>query len=352
MMQYCINHRDLHSFCQAVFVSLGVSEFDACITADNLIEAELRGVKSHGVARVREYADSLAQALFRPEPHIRITKETAATLAIDGDFALGAVSGTFAMQRCIAKAKEAGIAFATVKRGRHFGIAGFYAMMALPEDMIGIALCNSNPNMSVYGGTSRVLGTNPICIAVPSQERYPLVFDAATSNAAFNRIKNAALEGQAIPADWALDRNGNPTTDAKEALIGGVVPFGGYKGSGLAIMVQVLSGVLSGAFLAATKNYDGSIKDGVGFFLGAISIEAFLQKEEFKEGVDALIDSLKASRHADKVNKIYMPGELEFLRKEENLSRGLILSEAVFHDLPWVREAYKVSHALTSREVF
>lgn len=130
-----------------------------------------------------------------------------------------------AMKKCLEKAKTSGTAFATVSRGRHFGIAAFYAMMALEQDMIGITLCNSDYNMNVYGGTSRVLGTNPICIAVPASQRYPLVFDAATSQVAFNRIKNAALEGRDIPTGWALDREGKPTTNDQETLVGGRSPL-------------------------------------------------------------------------------------------------------------------------------
>lgn len=330
---------------------MGVSDEHAAIVADNLVEAELREVKSHGIARVKDYADSLSAKKFNAIPNIRIVRENISTIAVDGDYGLGAVSGKFAMEKCLDKAEKSGAAFATVGRGRHFGIAGFYAMMALERDMIGIALCNSDHNMNVYGGTSRVLGTNPICIAAPAAKRYPLVFDAATSQVAFNRIKNAALEGREIPQGWALDSEGKPTTDAKEALVGGVVHFGGYKGSGLAVMVQVLSGILSSAFLSAVQDREGITRDGVGFFLGAIHIGSFLEVAVFKQGVDEFIDYLKASRPDSSLEAIYMPGELEFLRKEKNLQQGVEISESILQDLIGVREKYGIQQGLEARPV-
>lgn len=346
MKSYRISHTELNQFCRNVFRSFGIAEKDAATVADNLVGAELRGIRSHGIARVKDYAERLAEKSFNAEPKIRVIQENISTIAIDGDYGLEAVSGKYAMEKCIEKAERSGVGFATVSRGRHFGFAGFYAMMALQRDMIGITLCNSDHNMNVYGGTSRVLGTNPICIAVPAAERYPLVFDAATSEAAFNRIKNAALEGSEIPKGWALDSEGNPTTNAREALVGGVVHFGGYKGSGLAIMVQVLSGILSSAFLAATKDSEGKTKDAVGFFFGAIHIDSFLAPAVFKQGVDDLIQALKASRPDKNMEAIYMPGELEYLREEQNRTHGLKISEAIFQDLVSVQTKYNIQHNL------
>lgn len=348
MNQYRVPHQDLKAFCRKVFLAFGVAEEAAQTVADNLVEAELREVKSHGVARVKGYAESLETKLFNAQPNIKIVRESASTLTIDGDFGLGAVIGKWAMEHCLEKAEKTGAAFAAVSKGRHFGIAGFYAMMALKRDMIGLAFCNSDYNMNVYGGTSRVLGTNPICIAVPAYKRYPLVFDAATSQAAFNKIRNAALEDRPIPAGWALGPDGKPTTDAKEALIGGVVHFGGYKGSGLAVMVQVLSGILSSAFLSATKDLDGKTKDSVGFFLGAIRIADFLPVDTFKQGVDDFIDHLKSSRIDENIGTIYMPGELEFLHKEENCRTGVKISQAVFDDLLSVQQKYNIRQPLNA----
>jgi LDH2 family malate/lactate/ureidoglycolate dehydrogenase len=342
MTFYKVSPNSLNLFCQELFGSFGVDEKAAQTVADNLVEAELRGVKSHGIARVKGYAENLATKQFNATPNIKILREDLSTLAVDGDFGLGAVTGTWTMKKCLEKAEKTGACFATVGRGRHFGMSAFYAMMALERDMIGITLCNSDYNMNVYGGTSRVLGTNPICIAVPANQRYPLVFDAATSKVAFNRIRNAALERKEIPIGWGLDREGNETTDAKEALIGGVVHFGSYKGSGLAVMVQVLSGILSSAFLSATKDSNGKVSNGVGFFFGAINISSFLDIDLFKQGIDDFIDHLKASRPDKKLDAIYMPGELEYLRKEKNLHHGVKISEAILQELLSVRKKYGI----------
>lgn len=346
MKQYRICHKTLHTYCREVFATLGLAEHAAGTVADNLLEAELRGVKSHGVAKIKEYANSLESGRFNKRPDIKIVRESAATLAIDGDFGMGAVTGKWAMEKCLEKAAQTGMAFATVGKGRHFGMAAFYSMMALPRDMIGIALCNSGSIMAVYGGTSRVLGTNPISIAVPASNRYPLVFDAATSQAAFNKIIVANLEGRTIPNGWAVDKDGNATTNAGEALLGSVLPFGGYKGSGLAIMVQVLSGVLSGAFQSVQEDGYGNGRAGVGFFLGAIRIDSFLDTAAFKEQIDKTIDDLKASRRSNDQQAIYMPGELEYIRKEASVTQGVEISEAVYRELIEVREKYRIDAEL------
>lgn len=346
MSIYKIEAKNLQMFCQNVFETLGLDRTSAQTVAENLLEAELRGVKSHGIARIKGYVHSLTAGEYNTVPNIRILRQNSAVLAIDGDWAMGAVSGKWAMQHCIAKANKAGAGFATVGKGRHFGIAAYYAMMALQEDMIGIALCNSEYNMNVYGGTTRVLGTNPICIAVPAQLHYPLVFDAATSQVAFNRIKNAALEGTAIPEGWALDSHGRPTTDAQEALIGGVVHFGGYKGSGLAVMVQVLSGILSSAFQSAAVDGSDNNANGVGFFFGAIRIADFLDTATFKQGVDSFIDQLKKSRLDENIQALHMPGEIEYLKKAEHLKNGIIISPAILEELLEVQQLYEIAYKL------
>jgi len=340
MKHYRVKPGNLKAFCREVFMTLGVDHQASHTVTDNLVEAELRGVKSHGITKLKEYTASIEQEIFNIRPNIKIVQEANSTLAIDGDFGLGAVTGKWAMEKCLDKAKATGIAFATVAKGRHFGMAAFYSMMALEHDMIGIALCNSGNIMAVHGGTSRVLGTNPISIAVPAHKQYPLVFDAATSQAAFNRVIVANLENRDIPAGWAIDKAGKPTVKASDALQGAVLPFGGYKGSGLAIMVQVLSGVLSSAFRTAVATEDGRGKDGVGFFLGAFRIADFLEVDVFRQGIDALITDLKASRRNEDTPVIYMPGELEFLRKEENVQIGVEISSAVLEDLLAVQRKY------------
>jgi LDH2 family malate/lactate/ureidoglycolate dehydrogenase len=225
-------------------------------------------------------------------------------------------------------------------------MAAFYSMMALEHNMIGIALCNSGSMMTVHGGISRVLGTNPISIAVPANEKYPLVFDAATSQAAYNRIVVANQEGRDIPEGWAIDKEGKSTVKAGDALLGAVLPVGGYKGSGLAVMVNVLSGVLSSALLGAQTENASGLNKGVGFFLGAIRIADFLDVAAFKLAIDKMIEELKASRHDEKTQTIYMPGELEYLRRDENVKQGVEISEVVLNDLIEVQRKYGIKSPL------
>lgn len=327
----------LASLVRSLFRQAGLNEEHAELVAQNLCLAELRGVYSHGVSKVKPYIHSIENGTYNPYPVISVLRESGSTLLLDGDFAPGAVSGTAAMELCLNKAAKSGFACAAVTRGRHFGMAAFYAMMALERSMIGIAVCNSGKIMAPYGGTSRVLGTNPICIAVPSGKDFPFVFDAATSEAAFNKIIVAGLEGRSIPPGWALDKEGRPTFDAKEALEGMVIPFGGYKGSGLAIMVHVLSGLLGHA-AAGAGVYD-SVKDGngdvggVGFFFCALDVGRFQPLGDFTRQVDAFIDEIKGARRLKPEQEIYVPGELEHSRRAKHLAQGVELGEAVYGEL-------------------
>lgn len=348
MADFRLDSEKLAEFCIEIFEKLGISEAEARTVADNLIEAQLRGVQSHGIAKVINYADYIEKGTFNTKPDIKVLRESPSTIAIDGDHGMGAVLGKFAMEKCIEKAKISGIASATVSKGSHFGMAGFYAMMALKENMIGIALCNSGNVMTIYGGTSRALGTNPISIAVPANEKYPVVFDAATSEAAFNKIRIANTEGRDIPAGWAIDKNGQATVSAKKALEGAVIPFGGYKGSGLAVMVNILTTVLSGAFLDAhgEESKKGETSKSVGFYFSAIDIEKFQDVDIFKTSIDLMVDELKASDRNEDVENIFMPGELEYLRKEENLRLGVEVGGGVLDDLKWLQKKYASNHRI------
>lgn len=348
MEKFRFDHEKLKEFSIEIFWKLGISEVEARIISDNLIEAQLRGVQSHGIAKVGDYAEYIEKGTFNIKPNIKVLRESHSTIAIDGDHGMGAVLGKFAMEKCIEKAKISGIATATVSKGSHFGMAGFYSMMALENNMIGIALCSSGNVMTIYGGTSRVLGTNPISIAVPANEKHPIVFDAATSEAAFNKIRIADTEGRDIPEGWAINKNGQATTNAREALEGAVIPFGGYKGSGLAVMVNILTSVLSGAFLDAhgEEAKSGETSKSVGFYFSAIDIDKFQDIDIFKKSIDLMVGELKASNRNEDVENIFMPGELEYLRKEENLRFGVEISGGVLEDLKQLQKKYSLKNRI------
>lgn len=347
MQDITVDPQKGNAFCKEAFEVLGVPKADARIVASNLIEAELRGLGSHGLSRLIYYVNKLAGGGFKAKPNIKIVSGKPSMLVMDADNSMGAVAGTKAMALCIKKAKRTGIACAAVKKGNHFGIAAFYSMMALEHNMIGIALCNSVAKIAVYGGISPVLGTNPISIAVPAGKRYPLVFDAATSEVALGKIMIAEKEGKKIPAEWALDKHGHPTTDAKEALSGALLPFGKYKGSGLVIMVDVFSALLSGAMFGTHTGElraDPEKGQDVGFFFGAIDIASFQDVNSFKDKVDQMIDELKSSRKAEDVQEIYMPGELEFLKKEKHVKTGFKIGPGVYRDLIQIKNQYALKN--------
>lgn len=337
----------LKTFCKEAFRALHVSEHDAEIVASNLIEAELRGLSSHGVMRLKSYISKLAHGGFNPTPNIQILRDRPSMAVLDGDNGLGAVSGTRAMSLCLEKARKTGVACTVVKGGNHYGIAAFYSMMALENDMIGFTLCNTTPKVAVWGSIEPVLGTNPLSIAVPAGQKYPLVFDAATSVLARGKIIMARAEGKQLPPGAALDQQGRPTLDPQEALQGILMPFGGYKGSGISIMIDVLSALLSGALYGThipELFADFSQGQNLGLFFGAIDIESFVDPERFKARVDQMIVELKTAQKAEDSDEIYMPGELEFLKKEEHLQQGIQVEAEIFHDLLEIKERLGLSH--------
>jgi LDH2 family malate/lactate/ureidoglycolate dehydrogenase len=344
-----VKPQSITPFLTKLFETAGLTRDHAKSVAENLYESEVRGVYSHGLSLACGYVKGIAAGAINRDPRIQVLRETPALLLADADFAAGAVAGSFAMRRVIEKARTCGIAAASVKRGAHFGMTAFYSMMALEHDMIGVASCNSDLHMSVYGGSSLVLGTNPISIAVPAGKHLPLVFDAATSQVAFGKIAVASLEGEKIPEEWALDENGSPTADPNEAMKGMVVPFGGYKGSGLAVMVNALTTVLAGAEIFASYTpgaQDNSGGEGVGYFFAALDIGQIQDAASFKERIDYMIDGLKASRKRPGVEEIYMPGELEYLRKQKHLERGIGVRRGVYDALREAAGALGVAFGL------
>jgi len=345
-----VKSESVQPFLSRLFSRAGLPVDHAETMAENLYEAELRGVYSHGLSLVKGYAGNIASGTVNRNPDIKTLRESASTLLIDGDFAPGSTLGGYAMRRCLEKAAETGFASASVKRACHFGMAAFYSMMALERDMIGIALCTSGVNMAVYGGSTRVLGTNPISVAVPAGERLPIVYDGATSHAAFGKIFAASRNGETIPEGWALSDDGKATTNAAEAVRGMMIPFGDYKGSGLAVIVSVLSAVLSGAdaFTGyAAGKQDSGAGEGIGFFFAALDIAKLRDVGVFKRDIDTLIDGLKSSRKRPGFgDEIYMPGELEFRRREQNLKNGITISKQLFEELGQTAAEFGVNEGL------
>jgi LDH2 family malate/lactate/ureidoglycolate dehydrogenase len=348
---------DLMDYVVRYFTKLGVPEQDARTAADILIAADLRGVDSHGVIRLSTYYGSrLRKGLIDPTPNIKILAETPATLRIDGGAGLGQVVSYQAMKRCIAKAKEVGTALVTVRNSNHYGIAGYYAMMALEEGMIGVSYTNAQPLVAPTYGRTAVLGTNPIAVAVPAGKERPYVLDMATSIVPIGRITVYQKAKREIPEGWGIDKDGVVTTDPNAVLNGGaLMPLGGidtmrgYKGYGLAMLVEIFSGVLSGAATATAVGHPGdNLPADVGHFFQAIRVDAIRPEAEFKEHMDQLIRELKDSPKAAGKERIYIPGEKEFELAEKNRREGVPLMVEVVEMLKKAGDEVSVPFDLES----
>ncbi len=332
--------------CTGILVCSGVPEADASTVVDNLIQGDLRGLGSHGISRLYAYTERIKDGYTNAKPDIRVVNESPATLLIDGDNGLGAVIGTKAMDLCIEKAKISGMASCAVRNGNHYGIAAYYAMKALPHDMIGIALTNAASTMAPWGSITPYFGTNPFCFAIPAEKRRPIVLDCATSVVARGKIILAGIENKSIPEGWAIDKSGRPTTNTSDALKGSVLPFGGYKGSGIAMVIDILCAMLSGATFGTHVGdfYNNSQKmQNLGFYFSAISIKSFLSPADFKAGIDQMIDEIKGSEKAYGVEEIFVPGEIEFNNEAVNRKRGIEIGPGVLKDLNTLRQRYGIN---------
>lgn len=338
-LAYLYRAQDLTDFMIRFFRKLGVSEEHAKTAAEILIAADLRGVSSHGIIRLHSYYGSrILKGLIDPASPYTTIRETPATLLIDGGNGLGMVVSQFAMEAAIDKAHHNGAAFVTVRNSNHFGIAGYYAMMALPHDMIGICFTNAQPLVAPTYGRTRIIGTNPIAVAAPALHEKPYVLDMATSIVPIGKITVYDKAGESIPEGWGVDKKGAITTSPSEVLQGGaLLPLGGsdimrgYKGYGLGLMVDIFSGVLSGAAFGPAVGAPGREEPAnVGHFFAAIDISAFRDVQAFKSDLDQLIHTLKEAPKAVGEDRIYIHGEKEFELYEHNLQHGVpILAEVV-----------------------
>ncbi|MHB9098354.1 MAG: Ldh family oxidoreductase [Syntrophales bacterium] len=330
-----VGHEGLTEFCLGVFEKLGMPHEDAAIAADALVRCNLRGVDTHGALRMPVYTDKLKKGFINPKPALHPLRETAATALIDGDNGFGQVVSSRAMATAVRKAREVGVSCVSVRHSNHFGACAHYSMMALPHDMIGIALTNASPQIAPTGGAEKLLGNNPWSVAVPAGERFPVVLDMANSVVARGKIRLAAKEGRSIPNDWAITLNGEPTTDPKAALAGFLMPVGGYKGYGITLMVDLLTGVLANSSYGPRVNGLDIVEalGGVGHTFIAVSISAFDEVAVFKARMDAYIDEIKGSKKAKGAEAIYLPGEPEFLKEGTRRQTGIPLHINIINDL-------------------
>lgn len=360
MLEKFYSYHHLFSFTKAVLEKLGCSEEDATLATKVLLSADLRGVDSHGVARLSGYVRLWEAKRTNMQPTIKIIHETPSTAVVDGDGGLGLIVAPYAMQIAIDKAKNVGTGWVSVQNSNHFGIAAYHAMMALPHDMIGITMTNASPLVAPTFSTERLLGTNPICVVVPAGDEPPFVADLATTTAANGKLEILQRKSQHAPEGWIQDKNGNISTNPHELKAGGaLLPLGGdrehgsHKGYALGAIVDIFSAVLSGAnygpwvppFPAYVPMPTDMPGKGIGHFFGAMRIDAFRPAEDFKFHMDKWIRRFRSAKTIDAEEQVLIPGDPEREMEQNRLETGIPLLHAVAEDLKYLGEKLGVSFA-------
>jgi LDH2 family malate/lactate/ureidoglycolate dehydrogenase len=332
---------DLRACTQAIFQAHGLPEADAAVVADTLVEADLRNVRSHGVMRVPTYLRGLERGSIVARPTITLVEDNGPVAVLDAGRGMGQVGAHAAMRQAIDRARAHGVGAVGLRASNHCGALAYYALMALESQCIGLSITNAGINMAPTGGRDRLVGNNPLAIAVPTRRDWPMVLDMATSVAAGGKLDMAIIREEPIPLGWALDARGEPTTDPRAARDGGsLLPVGGPKGYGLSVMLDVLAGVLSGARFGAGLGLPGS-----GQFFLALDVARFMPVADFLDRMDALIDQLHASALAPGARRIYVAGEIEAEMRARRLAEGIPIEQPILDGL----EAAAVSAGVASR---
>lgn len=338
----------LQHFSAAVFEHFGVPGDDARQAAAVLAASDLRGIESHGVARLHTYFDMLQLQRINPRPQIRVVRQSASTATVDGDNGLGLVVGPKANEIAMAKAEDAGSGWVSVCNTNHYGIAGYYVLQALERDLIGWSMTNSTKLVAPLWGADRMLGTNPIAIAFPGHRHPPIVIDMATSACAYGKIEMARRRHEPVPRGWAIDRQGLDTEAPQAMVEGGALlplgsfrPMGGHKGFCLAAMVDILCCCLSGAnwgpwappFALRQEIPARSVGRGIGHFFGAMRIDAFIDPDEFKSQIDDWIETFRQTPPQPGTPGVVIPGDPEREAEQQRRQHGVPLIQPVIDEL-------------------
>jgi ureidoglycolate dehydrogenase (NAD+) len=323
----------LTNFCRDVLESVGIPHADAEIATDVIMQAERFGVASHGLVRLPHYVKRIELGSINPRPHIQIVKKGQCTALVDGDNGLGHVVSHFAMKNAIELARQ-GASFVGVRHSSHFGIAGYYALMAAKEDMIGLSFTHTDVILAPYGGTEARLGSNPFAFAAPCDGPHPILLDVSTSTVSLGKIIVARERGETISSEWALDSSGRPTTNPHEARI--LLPFGGHKGYGLALFVELLCGVLTGSpFGQHLSSMYGDLDKprNLGHLFGALRADSFVDLNEFKTRSRELADEMRQTKPATGFKEVLVPGDIEFRNQLRNDREGIRLDSSLTEQL-------------------
>lgn len=325
----------LFSFCQNLLQGAGVPHEDASIAADVLIDTSLEGIDTHGISRLPIYITRILNGRINARPNIKVDRTAPGLASVDGNNGLGQLVGVRSMQVAIKLAEEAGIGAAATKHSNHFGASSYYCKMASSSGMVGMAFTNTPSGIPPWGGKQAYFGTNPIAFSFPGTEQ-PVVIDMSSSTVARGNIILAAKEGRPIPEGWAIDSEGRPTTDARAALEGAVLPMAGPKGYAMALAVEILSGVLSGSAYGPRVGwiYDESTEPvDIGHFFLAIDISKLLPMADFLSRLDHMVGEIKDSPRSKGVDEIFIPGERRFIKSRERVRDGIPVSPQLLEEL-------------------
>lgn len=339
----------LRNYCSKLFQKAGLPEDDAYRNADNLVDADLKGVESHGVSRMPIYLKRLRMGLVNPVARVKVVTESPGTAVCDACNSMGAVAAYRIMEMAINKARNTGISFITACNSNHYSAAGYFAQMALKQDMIGFTASNGPARMAPWGGTEPMFGTSPLAFAIPAGKEMPIIGDMASCVVARGKIILAAKKGQPIPLGWARNKLGEDTTNAQDALEGTVLPFAGPKGYAIATMIEVFTGILAGSvFTTGIKDMYADFENPTctSHYFGAINVGAFGSVADFKESMDKFIRSAKENPKAKGIEEIFLPGEIELRLKMKRTEEGIPFGRITLDELKHESELSGVTYDL------
>lgn len=350
---HLINPQAVEQYVKEVFIAAGLNEEESAETAGHLITANLRGVDSHGLQRVSTYVERLNRGLIAGNVTIHVERDTPVSALVNGNNGIGQYIAKQALELGMIKARQNGVGIIGMHNANHTGMLAYYTEWAARNDLIVFATTNAPSNMAPFGGKRKYFGTNPFSFAFPAGEEAPFVLDMATSVVAKGKIILAMKNNKPIPVGWAIDKQGAPTTDAREAYEGLVLPLGGPKGYGLAFMVDIFSGVLTGA------NWGPHIGDlyfnfdspqNLGQFFYIMRPDLFIEMSQYKQRMDQAIREVRAVEKADGVERIYIPGEIESELRNKRLAEGIPLTDEIIDELRRAGESVGIKRDLLSPE--
>jgi LDH2 family malate/lactate/ureidoglycolate dehydrogenase len=350
MADLLVRQHDLRAFIASVLERLAVPADDAAIVADCMIFAHLRGFDTHGLPCLAGYVESLEQGRIQARPQLGIERPMPWSVRVDADNGLGHIAAWRAMQLAVESAESFGIGAAAIRRSNHFGAASCYSTQALPANCIGIVTSNAAAAAAPFGALEQFLGTNPLSVAVPTLSAPPFVVDMATTEGSRKKVRQALKQGMPLPAGWAVDKDGDPTTDPQAALDGLMLPFGGMKGSAITLLLDIMAGVLTGAefggrVLSVMTNQER--ESGNGNFMLVLKVDAFLPSAEFKARMDEELARLRALKPAKGVSEVIYPGYKEHFTEAARRERGIPLPGDVVKEARQIGERHGVAFPIS-----